>query len=67
MDQATALQKNLTYTSDSTLVIRADDTTVLDPSGPGRDSVRLMSNNVYENHVTVYALIPFMRSLAVLN
>ncbi|KAI1790892.1 endo-beta-glucanase [Ganoderma leucocontextum] len=54
VDQATALQKNLTYADDSTLIIRADDTTVLDASGPGRDSVRLMSTNVYENHVTVW-------------
>ena len=54
VDQATALAQNLTYASGDTLILRADDTTVLSASGPGRNSVRLMSNNVYSTHVTVY-------------
>ena len=36
--------------------MRADDTTYLDPSGPGRNSVRIRSNNQYTTHVAVYAL-----------
>ena len=58
MDEATALKKNLTYAHGDHFVIRADHTTVLDPNGPGRDSVRLESNKVYENHVTVCVFIP---------
>lgn len=54
VDQATALGQNLTYASGDTLILRADDTTVLSASGPGRSSVRLMSNKVYSNHVTVW-------------
>ncbi len=48
-----ALAQNLTYASENTLIIRADDKNVLDPSGPGRNSVRLYSNKEYKNHVTV--------------
>ncbi|TBU22209.1 endo-1,3(4)-beta-glucanase-like protein [Dichomitus squalens] len=46
--------RNLTYASGDTLILRADDTTVLSASDPGRNSVRLMSNNVYSNHVTIW-------------
>ena len=49
-----ALAQNLTFASGDTLVIRTDDKTVLDPNGPGRNSVRLYSNKKYKNHVTVY-------------
>lgn len=35
--------------------MRSDDTTVLDPSGPGRNSVRIKSVKNYTTHVTVYA------------
>lgn len=56
VDQATALSKNLTYANGDTLILRADDTTVLDPSGPGRDSVRIRSINTYTTHVAVYVL-----------
>ncbi|EJF56125.1 endo-beta-glucanase [Dichomitus squalens LYAD-421 SS1] len=54
VDQATAVAQNLTYASGDTLILRADDTTVLSASDPGRSSVRLQSNNVYSNHVTVW-------------
>ena len=57
VDQATALAQNLTYASGDTLILRADDTTVLSASDPGRNSVRLQSNNVYSNHVTVCVLL----------
>ena len=57
VDQGTALAQNLTYASGDTLILRADDTTVLSASDPGRNSVRLQSNNVYSNHVTVCVLL----------
>lgn len=39
--------------------MRADDTTVLTPSGPGRNSVRIKSNAAYTTHVAVYAISVF--------
>ena len=53
MDQPTSQSLNLTYASDDTFILRADYTTVLDPSGPGRDSVRIRSWNSYTQHVAV--------------
>ncbi|KAH9850499.1 laminarinase [Lenzites betulinus] len=54
VDQTTALAQNLTFSSGDHFVIRADDTTVLSASGPGRNSVRLQSNKQYTTHVTVW-------------
>ncbi|KAI1785722.1 endo-beta-glucanase [Ganoderma leucocontextum] len=54
VDQATALKKNLTYAHGNTLILRADHTTTLSASGPGRDSFRLMSKKTFTNHVTVW-------------
>lgn len=54
VNQATAIADGLTsYTSDS-FILRADDTTVLSASGPGRNSVRLMSNTAYTTHAAVF-------------
>ena len=53
VSQSTALSKNLTYAHGDTLIIRADDTTTLSASGPGRDSVRLQSNKQYTDHVSM--------------
>lgn len=53
VDQETALSLNLTFASGDTLIMRADDTTVLDPSGPGRNSVRIQSTASYTQHVVV--------------
>ncbi|EKM55093.1 glycoside hydrolase family 16 protein [Phanerochaete carnosa HHB-10118-sp] len=53
VDEATALAKNLTFVSADTLILRADDTTVLDPVGPGRDSVRIQSLKSYTTHVAI--------------
>ncbi|KZT57967.1 glycoside hydrolase family 16 protein [Calocera cornea HHB12733] len=47
VSQATALADNLTYTSSDTFIMRADYTTTLTASGPGRNSVRIQSNNAY--------------------
>ncbi|KAJ7064788.1 laminarinase [Mycena amicta] len=43
-DKGTALSQNLTFASQNTFVLRAESETVLAASGPGRNSVRLMSN-----------------------
>jgi len=54
VDQSTALADNLTYTSDDTLIMRVDDTTVLSASDAGRNSVRIKSNAEYTTHVVVF-------------
>ncbi|KAG6380032.1 glycoside hydrolase family 16 protein [Boletus reticuloceps] len=54
VDQATAQSLNLTYATSNTFIMRADDTTVLSSSGPGRNSVRIRTNNQYTTHVAVY-------------
>ncbi|KAJ7668207.1 glycoside hydrolase family 16 protein [Mycena rosella] len=54
VDQATATSTNLTFASGDKFVLRADDTTVLDPSSAGRNSVRLQSKNAYSTHVAVF-------------
>lgn len=53
VDQPTAQMLNLTYATGNTFIMRADDTTVLTPSGPGRNSVRIRSNRQYTQHVVV--------------
>ncbi|KAL5508546.1 hypothetical protein ACEPAH_6165 [Sanghuangporus vaninii] len=53
VDQATALADNLTFASSDSFVIRADDTTVLAASDPGRNSVRIRSLKTYTTHVIV--------------
>ena len=53
VDQAYAVEHNLTYSSHNHFILRADDTAVLDPEGPGRPSVRLISKKQYGPHVTV--------------
>ncbi|KAH9939823.1 endo-1,3(4)-beta-glucanase-like protein [Amylocystis lapponica] len=54
VDQATALSANLTYTSSDTFIMRVDSTTVLSSSDPGRNSVRIKSNALYNTHVAVF-------------
>lgn len=53
VDEATALKQNLTYASGDSFVIRTDYKTVLDPDGPGRNSVRIRSKKTYTTHVAV--------------
>ncbi|KAF8319716.1 hypothetical protein DL93DRAFT_110943 [Clavulina sp. PMI_390] len=53
VSQAQAKSLNLTYTSSDTFILRADDTTTLTPSGPGRNSVRLQSNKLYDTSLLV--------------
>ncbi|KAJ6534325.1 hypothetical protein B0H19DRAFT_1241464 [Mycena capillaripes] len=45
---------NLTFHSADTFILRADHTTVLDPAGAGKNSVRLSSKNTYSTHVAVF-------------
>ncbi|KAG8866034.1 hypothetical protein FRB97_004272 [Tulasnella sp. 331] len=55
-DQAFALAENLTFVSSDTIVMRADDTTVLSPSGPGRNSVRIQSIKQYSISLTIVSV-----------
>ncbi|KAG9007505.1 hypothetical protein FRB90_009376, partial [Tulasnella sp. 427] len=55
-DQAFAISKNLTFTSSNTLILRADATTVLQSTDPGRNSVRIQSKKQYGTSVTVLDL-----------
>ncbi|OJT14334.1 hypothetical protein TRAPUB_9125 [Trametes pubescens] len=54
VDQPTALAQNLSFATDNTFIMRADSFSVVDPSAPGRNSVRIQSNNQYTTHVSVY-------------
>jgi hypothetical protein len=54
-----AATKNLTYASRQSFILRADHTTVLDPNGPGRNSVRLESNKIWTNGVFVHVSLVF--------
>ncbi|KAH7102127.1 concanavalin A-like lectin/glucanase domain-containing protein [Auriculariales sp. MPI-PUGE-AT-0066] len=58
VDKATAQGHNLTYAapSGSSFVLRTDATTVLTSGGPGRESVRLRSKNLYGTHVVIIDL-----------
>jgi hypothetical protein len=53
VDEPTALANNLTYANEDTFILRSDFTTVLAPTGPGRQSVRLMSNKQWSTSVIV--------------
>lgn len=60
VDSATALRQNLTYASGTHFVLRADASTVLDPNGPGRNSIRMQSNKKYSTSVTVFVFSFFI-------
>ncbi|CAE6419931.1 unnamed protein product [Rhizoctonia solani] len=53
VDQSTAISKNLTFASGNTFIMRADSTTTLSPSGPGRNSVRIQSKKQWSTHVEI--------------
>lgn len=53
VDGATAQNLNLTYANGNTFILRSDFTTTLNPSGPGRNSVRLSSNKQYGNSLLI--------------
>ncbi|KAI0726241.1 putative beta-glucanase from glycoside hydrolase family GH16, partial [Fomitopsis betulina] len=54
VSQATALAENLTYATDTSFVMRADSSTTLNATGPGRKSNRIKSNAQYNTHVAVF-------------
>ncbi|KAI0726247.1 putative beta-glucanase from glycoside hydrolase family GH16 [Fomitopsis betulina] len=54
VNQSTSLANNLTFTSDDTFIMRADYTTNLTASGPGRMSNRIKSYAQYRTHVAVF-------------
>ncbi|CAE6430305.1 unnamed protein product [Rhizoctonia solani] len=57
VDMQTAKAKNLTeVTEKGNFIMRADSTTVLDPKGPGRDSIRIQSKKQWTTGVSVLDL-----------
>jgi len=54
VSQAEAQNLTLTIATHRSFILRADNTTVLDPSGPGRNSVRIQSKNTYTTHVIIF-------------
>ena len=50
----TALRLGLAKIGHDSFVFGADSTTVLDPAGPGRNSVRLQSKKTFARHVAVF-------------
>ncbi|KAF9218716.1 hypothetical protein BS17DRAFT_822536 [Gyrodon lividus] len=54
IDEATAHSKGLVSVSGNQVTLRTDSTTTLDPTGPGRDTFRLMSNDQYTTHVAIF-------------
>ena len=54
VDQPTAQRLNLTFASSDAFILRADSTTMLSASGPGRNSVRIRSKKAYTTHVAVF-------------
>ncbi|KAF9061344.1 endo-beta-glucanase [Rhodocollybia butyracea] len=56
VNQATAAADNLTFATDDVFILRADDTTVLSSSGPGRNSVRLTSVATFSTSAIVLDL-----------
>jgi len=56
VDQESALNRNLTYVTDSKFVMRADDWSYVPSGARGRDSVRIHSNSAYDEAVVVLDL-----------
>lgn len=54
VNQSYAMQQGLAEVEGSTFIMRVDSTTVLNPNGTGRDSVRIKSKKQYTEHLVVY-------------
>ncbi|EDR02394.1 glycoside hydrolase family 16 protein [Laccaria bicolor S238N-H82] len=54
VNSATSSSQNLTFATSDTFILRTDFKTVLDPNGPGRNSVRIRSKKTYTTHVAVF-------------
>ena len=50
-DQARSL--GLAFARGGSFILRADNTTTLSPGGIGRNSFRIISNNMYGTHVSM--------------
>ncbi|KAG9053192.1 hypothetical protein FS842_008542 [Serendipita sp. 407] len=60
LPQSESLARGLTVASSNSLVLKADSTTVLSPSGPGRDSNRIMSRKQFGHNTILVADIKHM-------
>ncbi|KAH9033134.1 glycoside hydrolase family 16 protein [Lactarius hengduanensis] len=56
VSQAEARNKNLAYAHREKFVMRADDWSIVDPSARGRDSIRISSQNAYDEAIFVLDL-----------
>ncbi|KAF8152572.1 glycoside hydrolase family 16 protein [Crassisporium funariophilum] len=54
VDQTTSKNQNLTFASSNSFILRTDFRNVLNPSGAGRNSVRIRSKKTYTTHVAVF-------------
>jgi len=54
VNQATSIKDNLTFASHDTFILRTDFKTVLNPKGPGRNSVRIKSKKTFTTHVAIF-------------
>ncbi|PPQ78780.1 hypothetical protein CVT25_010653 [Psilocybe cyanescens] len=58
VDENTSIKQNLTSAKYNSFILRTDNQAVLDPAGPGRNSVRILTKNKYTTHVAVYVHSP---------
>lgn len=63
----TAQADGLVSVNGNQVTLSADSTTVLNSSGPGRNSFDLVSNNEYTTHVAMYVPLPSQHCQANLN
>jgi hypothetical protein len=54
--RAEAESLGLATPNGNSFILRADDTTTLSPGGKGRNSFRIISNNRYGTHVSVWVV-----------
>ncbi|KAL0579258.1 hypothetical protein V5O48_002762 [Marasmius crinis-equi] len=54
VDANTARSQNLTFAGSDSFILRADFKNTLNPSGPGRNSVRIQSNKQYTTGVMIF-------------
>ncbi|KAG0701161.1 glycoside hydrolase family 16 protein [Suillus ampliporus] len=54
VDESTAQADGLVSVANNKLILRADYTTTLSASGPGRNSFRIQSNTQYSHHVAIF-------------
>jgi hypothetical protein len=59
VDMNTAIKLGLTEAKHDSFIMRTDNTTILDPKGPGRASLRIQSKKKWTTGVTVLDLVYF--------